>query len=617
MRATEAKRVTGPRPRRAVRIVALATALVVAGLVGPVGSTGPVGAQAGPTPHERFVDAAARDLYGRAPTPAERIRWVGQLGAGRLRGAVATEMVRSPDHAAQVVTTLYRRALGRAPDPGGLEFWVGRLVAGRPLAPLAAEVYGSDEAYRRAGGTPAAYVDATYRALLGRHADPGGRAHWIARVAAGEPRTTIARSLYLSLESNGLRATLGYLDRLRRLPRDGDRAYWADRLRGTDDLTFTTNLVASGEYWRLAQDVQPGTPIHVYLSNGDWDSGARPAISADGRYVALTSMATGTLPGGPPRLVPDVFLLDRLVGRYRAVTAGDNGAGPPVLSADGSTLAFASASTNLVPGDDNGRSDIFVTDVFGGPIRRVTAGDGHSYEPSLSGDGSLLAFTSEATDLVDGPVGEGSDVYVATLGLDGRPTAMERIGGDGPTDAPDLSADGSTLVFRSAASDLVPGDDNDRPDSFLVRLPVADGPLVRLTDAGHGPLIKGGPSVSADGSVVGFTDTVAHISSIAVDGAFVVEVDQAGAEVARTHLAEWEVVERVRVSDDGTAALVDYQYFSMDNFFSVAHHYRALDAEPARVGYEGDLTADGQVAVSAFQISSHRWVSNVVLHEVR
>ena len=107
----------------------------------------------------------------------------------------------------------------------------------------------------------------------------------------------------------------------------------------------------------------------------------RPAISADGRFVAFRSDATNLVPGDTNGAT-DVFVRDRQTGTTRRVSVGPGGAQGnggsfmPAISADGRFVAFESSATNLVPGDTNDMEDMFVHDRQTGTTRRVSVGPG-------------------------------------------------------------------------------------------------------------------------------------------------------------------------------------------------------------------------------------------------
>src|SRR5207253_2878782 len=136
------------------------------------------------------------------------------------------------------------------------------------------------------------------------------------------------------------------------------------------------------------------------------------SLSADGRFVAFVSVATNLTPEGRP----GVFVHDRGTRVTEWVIAAY--ASQLSLSADGRFVAFGSYATNLVAGDTNGQHDVFIRDRLTGTTERVSLsstgnqGDGWSSGPSLSADGRFVAFTSGATNLVPGDTNGASDVFV-------------------------------------------------------------------------------------------------------------------------------------------------------------------------------------------------------------
>jgi len=151
------------------------------------------------------------------------------------------------------------------------------------------------------------------------------------------------------------------------------------------------------------------------------DYGSR--ISADGRFVAFESRASN-LVAGDANGCPDIFVRDRQSGtteRVSLATGGAEGNGIsefPSISADGRFVAFMSEATNLVAGDTNGCADIFVRDRQSGTTERVslatggTEGNNSSYGSSISADGLFVAFDSWASDLVAGDTNGNSDIFV-------------------------------------------------------------------------------------------------------------------------------------------------------------------------------------------------------------
>src|SRR5262249_15236273 len=135
-----------------------------------------------------------------------------------------------------------------------------------------------------------------------------------------------------------------------------------------------------------------------------------------------------------------------------------------------------SFATNLVPGDTNDRSDVFLHDRVTGDTVRVSVGtdgseaDGFSGEPALSADGRFVAFTSFAGNLVPGDTNDEFDVFVhdrVTGGPDRASAGADGIKDASASLAPALSADGRFVAFESNADNLVPSDTNGGANIFV------------------------------------------------------------------------------------------------------------------------------------------------------
>lgn len=161
------------------------------------------------------------------------------------------------------------------------------------------------------------------------------------------------------------------------------------------------------------------------------------SISADGRYIGFFSEASNLVPGdtnGRPG-IRDVFVHDRLAATTTRVNVASDGSqanfggNEAVLSADGRYVAFNSFSTNLVPGDTNRTTDIFLHDRVTGVTTRESVdsaggqSNGFSFLAALSGDGTTVAYASVATnltaneDLNGGGKGNGTNAFF-NLGWD-------------------------------------------------------------------------------------------------------------------------------------------------------------------------------------------------------
>ncbi len=248
-------------------------------------------------------------------------------------------------------------------------------------------------------------------------------------------------------------------------------------------------------------------------------SSAAPAISADGRFVAFVSAASNLVPGDTNG-ESDVFVHDRQTGATERVSVNsagnqaDGSSDAPAISADGRFVAFESKAGNLLPGDTNGESDVFVHDRQTGITQRVSVdsagnqADSSSAAPAISADGRFVAFESKARNLVPRDFNRRQDVFVH----DRQTGATERVSVDsagkqasGPTDAPAISADGRFVAFQAGHANLVPGDTNRRQDVFVHDRQTGITEQVSLDGAGYqGNDHSGLPSVSGDGRFVAF-----------------------------------------------------------------------------------------------------------------
>jgi Tol biopolymer transport system component len=225
------------------------------------------------------------------------------------------------------------------------------------------------------------------------------------------------------------------------------------------------------------------TEIVSVSSSGEQGNGDSrdPAISADGRYVVFESTAN-SLVADDTNADVDIFLHDRSTGKTTRVSIGSGGqanddSSDPTISANGKVIVFASTASNLVPGDTNGREDVFVHVVETSKTSRVSvrsnggqARGGPSDSPTVSATGRYVGFDSLATNLVPNDTNRASDVFVHDRQTGKTTRVSVRTGGrqgSAWSFDPTLSANGRFVSFTSAASNLVRGDTNNSWDAFV------------------------------------------------------------------------------------------------------------------------------------------------------
>ena len=256
------------------------------------------------------------------------------------------------------------------------------------------------------------------------------------------------------------------------------------------------------------------------------DNSFFPAISADGRFVAFISTASNLVTGDTNQQ-DDVFVHDlqtKITSRVSIGPANAQGNGSnsqPAISSDGRFVAFISSATNLITGDINKKSDIFVYDRGTKTTTRISVNstgieaNGDNYNPVISANGRFVAFTSEASNLVTGDTNAVHDVFI----YDSQTKQTSRVSvGTGAIQAnsvsltPSLSADGRFVAFMSAASNLVAGDTNNDFDIFVHDRQTAQTSRVSVSTAGvEGNKESEFPAISADGRYVGFDSLASNL----------------------------------------------------------------------------------------------------------
>jgi Tol biopolymer transport system component len=192
---------------------------------------------------------------------------------------------------------------------------------------------------------------------------------------------------------------------------------------GTYDV-FVRDLV-SGTTVRASLDTEGGDPN---------SSSFERSISANGRYVAFSSDASDLVPGDGNGAA-DVFVRDLVSGTTVRASVDTEGGDPnsfsssASISPNGRYVAFTSDASDLVPGDQRFTLDVFVRDLVNGTTVRASVDteggnpNGGSAGQSISARGEYVAFTSDASDLVPGDGNGNSDVFVRRMPVGASPTS--------------------------------------------------------------------------------------------------------------------------------------------------------------------------------------------------
>ena len=308
-----------------------------------------------------------------------------------------------------------------------------------------------------------------------------------------------------------------------------DGRFVAFESTATDLVPGDTN----GKMDVFVRDRALGTTERVSVDSagveGNGDS-AHPSISADGRYVAFSSVASN-LVAGDTNGNTDVFLRDRVAGTTVRLSVKPSGAQAfgasryPSISADGRYVAFESSSHDIVAGDTNGQFDIFVRDVVAGTNERVSvdssgneANDG-SFAAAISGDGRFVAWESDATNLVAVDTNPGIDIFVHDRQTGTTELASLYANGaqaDAWCEAPAISGDGRFVTFYTV-DPLDPADTNALYDVFVRDRQLATTQLVSCNSAGVAGdgNSMGASAISADGRYVVFSSLAMNLGPAA------------------------------------------------------------------------------------------------------
>ncbi|MEE4637499.1 MAG: hypothetical protein V2J42_02005 [Wenzhouxiangella sp.] len=323
---------------------------------------------------------------------------------------------------------------------------------------------------------------------------------------------------------------------------DGQRVVFSARYPSTDGTSISVLFDRSqGTRRFLLEDFQAG-----FVTRPD-QGRLNPAISGNGQFVTFDSLSTlqrlldvGAQPiDDDTNAAFDVFVHDvsntsaPAIDRISRDGDGNEGRGDsiePSISDNGQWVAFHSYADDLIADDSNGHEDVFVKDRDTTAIELISIntsgfpGNDDSVQVALSGNGQVVAFRSKASDLVAGDNNDRWDIFVRdrSEGTTQRVSvASTGIEGNNNSTDPDLSDDGRFVVFASLASNLVSDDTNNRADIFIHDRVSGNTEIVSRPASGESNGTSHKPSISGDGQWIVFesdaTNLVANDSNGARD----------------------------------------------------------------------------------------------------
>jgi Tol biopolymer transport system component len=388
-----------------------------------------------------------------------------------------------------------------------------------------------------------------------------------------------------------------------------------------------TNLVPNpliGEYHVYLRDVQAGATALVDVDTNGMGSGVNavtvPSMSDDGSIVAFDA-PDGNIVANDRNHDNDIFVRNLTAQTTEMVSARDpslpsltpsggaSGLTACSVSANGRYVAFFSDADNNTPNDTNGYRDVFVRDLMTGtniPVSLNTNGvtaDAMSTEPSISGDGRYVAFTSSANDLVAGDTNNAQDVFVRDLQT--GTTILVSVSTDGipPGKAdfysPIISMDGRYVLFHSKASNL-------EQNLFLRDLQA--GTTYALTSGTSDKVVAA--SMTPDGQTIAF---------IGVIGASTPELyvwnSQAGALVYTNINSFYQNASMVSISANGQkiAAASSSQLYAVD---TVSNTTTVIQSSGTFLPSSAGLEFSGDGHFLTYAMSSNAFLNeNVYLYD--
>ncbi len=315
------------------------------------------------------------------------------------------------------------------------------------------------------------------------------------------------------------------------------------------DLFATTVATPSV---KLVTKRAPGLPANT---GNDASSIGNPrnVISDNGQFTVFSSRASNLASGDTNGQAIDIFRRDLSTGQVTLISqstanlSGNGNSTNGVINGDGSVIAFSSTASNLVTGDTNGIPDAFVWNATNTtPLRRISAlvpglaTAATVQDISANGRVVFIAGNPSISDL-NGPVG---DIYLWDPASPDTVTQVNRLSPGSASEA-SISRDGQFVIFTSTSATLGAGDTNAVSDIFRYDIATGTVTLVSKSATAVGNAKSFNPTINADGTIVAFVSDATNLTANA---------DTNGAQDVFVWRAATGTVELASVATGGTAA---------------------------------------------------------------
>jgi uncharacterized repeat protein (TIGR01451 family) len=341
--------------------------------------------------------------------------------------------------------------------------------------------------------------------------------------------TLLGETRLVSVSTNGINGATGAA-RLAGLSRDGRYVLFDT---SASNLVTNDNNTTDDVFLR---DVQTGNTTLISVNQSGTGAGSHfseaAGLSADGRYVVFVSDSTNLTSTFNPTVNQDVFVRDTVSGtttqlstRYGVDQAAEDYAYEPVISSDATVVAFTSYAEDIIPVDGNFDLDVFARDVTGGGNELVSAslnvmGNDYSFDHALNTNGSVVAFASYAGNLVTNDNFENSaDIFLRHV-TNGTTTLISvntnGVAANSYSDLPRLNAAGNVVAFYSEAQDLVSQTVTGSGDIYHRDITAGLTRLVSVATNGTSGSSSGAydPEISSDGRYVIFESGATNLSAL-------------------------------------------------------------------------------------------------------